>query len=78
MINFIYAEAEKPKPLTFGDVEIDQFFVSESGELYQKVTRGHANMIASDSGRPCSNNTSAFDSKCHIQRILPKVERIEF
>lgn len=76
MIKFIYGQSESDSP-TFGDVEIDQFFVVR-GSLYQKMNNHCANKITDSNGEPYSESGIMFSNAEKISKILPKVLKIEF
>ncbi len=76
-MKFIYEEEAKEQHLTFDMVESDQFFVNNDGCLCQKVHDDRYNVLSNYLGEPF-----AFCHDCEkdeeIQRILPKVVKIEF
>lgn len=75
-MKFIFENPEKKVPV-FGDVQINQFFVDVGGCLCQKTDSFHYSMITNDQGVPyslCQN----MEPNSIIQRILPKVKKIEF
>lgn len=74
MIQFI--PKASAKKLTFKDVPCGQFFVTESGSLFQKVTYKTANRIAVGTGAP-DPFTLDFHSDAGIERII-EIEKIEF
>lgn len=77
MIKSITEQQETTAP-TFGDVKINQFFVSIEGNLYQKTTGIGANRIARFDFTPYAlANVVFYDSEV-ITRILPTVTKIEF
>ncbi len=65
-------------PITFGDVEENQFFVDKDGYLCQKCSYKLCNYIADHNGKPFSDRREIFSSNSIIQKILPKVAKIEF
>lgn len=75
-MKIIYETEPSTPPVTFGMVDEDQFFVS-GGYLYQKINDFRAQMIAGRDGCPCAA-TDDFDEDEAIDRILPRVVRIEF
>lgn len=76
-MKFILETPAEEKTLTFEDVEINQFFVTIYGELCQKIGRSSYNMIAEKDGTPFAEHFG--DSYGFIiERILPKVAKIEF
>lgn len=76
MIKFIYEEPKSHIPV-FGDVENDQFFVY-SWSLYQKISDDAAQRICNENGFPCASGDMMFKESDVIDRILPKVSKIEF
>jgi hypothetical protein len=77
MIKFITQEPEVKTP-TFGDVEINQFFVSENHLLCQKVTKTSFNFVAKMSGVPYADHVRDVSETTRILKILPHVKKIEF
>ena len=77
MIKFII-EKQKEKLPTFGDVEERQFFVSNSGALCQKHTLSAYIVIADAGGWPRSEHGGGVGRDYRMQRILPRVTKIEF
>ncbi len=76
-MKFILETPAEEKPLTFEDVKVNQFFVTVGGELCQKIDSSSYNMVAAEDGIPLANHyCSTYGFK--IQRILPKVAKIEF
>ena len=76
-MKFIY-ETQSPIQLTFQDVEEDQFFVDIHGCLSQKVAKNKYNCITNDSGDLCADHYIDVSINQKIERILPKVTKIEF
>jgi hypothetical protein len=76
-MKFIYEKQTKDKQLTLKDVENNQFFVCKNGYLCQKECSESYVVIADGEGNP---SCECFDSDEdeQIQRILPRVEKIEF
>lgn len=80
-IKFHYEEPQDSKDLTLDDVECNQFFVNRNGELCQKVTARTYNRITNTHGLP---EGEALDyqynnpTDIEIQRVLPRVEKIEY
>ncbi len=75
-MKFILAEKQETKP-SLKDVETNQFFVTVDGELCQKISCSSYNMVALKGGIPYAD----YFSDCHdfvIERVLPKVVKIEF
>ena len=73
-------ETEEPtaKAPTFGDVAQNQLFVNE-GFLCQKVSDGRYNCIADPHGYPNARQIRVANPQfARIQRILPKVTKINF
>jgi hypothetical protein len=80
MIKFI-TEETTPAQLEFRDVEEDQFFVNHYGNLCQKISDDKYNVIADKNGGPlgCAATFVGEDRRdLFVQRILPKITRIEF
>ena len=74
-INF---KSEQPeKILTLEDVEENQFFVSNSGELCQRTGSTSYNCIAREGGRPYGYSNDSGEN-FPIKRVLPKVTKINF
>jgi hypothetical protein len=76
-MQIIYKEKQKKK-LVFGDVEEDQFFVSNCNYLCQKYDEQSYNIIADENGVPCSGRIDNVSCNIIVTRILPEVEKIEF
>lgn len=77
-MKFIYAEQAKEKTPTFGDVRVNQFFVSECGELCQKIDDMSYSVIAFEGGEPYAKYRTKSRRDFVIKRTLPKVAKIEF
>jgi len=80
MIKFI-TEEPTPAQLEFRDVEEDQFFVNHYGNLCQKISDDQYNVIADKNGVPlgcCTTHADEDRRDRFVQRILPKITRIEF
>lgn len=75
-MKFIY-EDKSDKKLTFACVELNQFYVS-GGLLCQKVSDESYNILALSTGYPYSDHIKEAESSDPIDRILPKVIKIEF
>ena len=65
-------------PVTFADVVINQFFVSQTGNLYQKIDYSSANMIATSDGAPLAYKYDTFTADTEIMRCLPEFMKIDF
>lgn len=77
-MKFILETPAEEKRLTFEDVEINQFFVRD-GFLCQKVDNWCFNYIAeSPHGAPYADHVTGCAPDFLIERILPKVLKIEF
>lgn len=76
-MKFIYAEKTEKTP-TFGDVEVNQFFVDYDGYLCQKSNNSCLVVIAHPDGAPYSTWLRNIDCSRKIQRIIPIVAKIEF
>ncbi len=78
-MKFILETPAEEKRLTFEDVEINQFFVCDDGFLCQKVDEWSFNYIAEPPyGAPYADHMNGCDPNFVIERILPKVVKIEF
>lgn len=78
MIKFIEEIPEEVKKPTLGMVEEDQFFISISGYLCQKY-EGHSYVtIANRHGDPELYIYHDVEYDLEIQKILPKITKIEF
>lgn len=77
-MKFIFEEPLKSGPPTYADVHIDQFFVYK-GRLCQRVTSTYAQTITDDQGIPCAAvKYLPMDNTTPIDRVLPRVVRIEY
>jgi len=76
-IKFITEAVEKKTPM-FGDVEVNQFFVSANGSLCQKTADNIYSLIALSDGLLFSDQHTDVTNTRTITRILPHVTRIEF
>jgi len=76
MIKFITGESSDIPP-TFGDVQEDQFFVSQDGDLCQKRTPSIYHIIARKSGVPFSGTVERVAKGAEIERTLPTITKIE-
>jgi hypothetical protein len=76
-MKFILEENQETKLPSLKDVEINQFFVHKDGPLCQKTTNTSFVLIADSNGQPYSEH---FEEQFNlrINRILPKVVKIEF
>lgn len=74
----ITTEKETEKQLTFKDVAENQFFVNNNGNLCQKSSSDVYTTIASKYGKPMSMTEYDVDYDTKIQKIFPKVIKIEF
>ena len=72
----IIFETDPNTKLKFSDVEIDQFFVYV-GMLCQKIHNTSFSIITDFEGSPCADTDNAY-ADMEIDRILPKVKKIEF
>ena len=77
MIKFIQEE-DQQKELTFSMVEKNQFFETQEGHLGHKSGDDSCNIVASIAGNPCADTWGDMDSSTKINRILPKITKIEF
>lgn len=76
-MKFIFEDEKEDKQPTFGDVEHNQFFVHQNC-LMQKVDSRTANKIAIEDGTLYANGCYDIYPEIKIDRILPKVKKIEF
>ena len=70
-------EREGDQP-TFEDVEVGQFFIDADGDLMQKLDYNSANRIANKNGTPDAIAGYPISPTRLINRILPRVSRIDF
>ena len=77
-MKFILETPAEKERLTFEDVEINQFFVTVSGVLCQKIDCLAYSMVASHDGTPYADHYDDCGGNFVISRILPKVVKIEF
>ncbi len=77
-MKFIFEEISKPKPLFLKDVEANQFFVNYHGSLCQKTTQTSFSVIAGKDGKPLGYHFANMPENTVINKILPKVAKIEF
>lgn len=75
MIKF-ETEKEEPKSPTFGDVEVNQFFIDIDGDFCQKSRDNKANRIAKYNGFPSAVSEMNMEPWEEIKKILPKVTNI--
>jgi len=75
-ISFKQPEAE-PESITFEHIAKDRFFVKD-GCLCQKVNENTYIVIADTQGKPWASYSGGATRAMSVQRILPKVTRIEF
>lgn len=79
-MNLSFKSGRSSKKLTFSEVEEDQFFVDQDGRLCQKGGETFYCMIAESDGTPYLTHycdEDGFDDM-FIDRILPRVDKIEF
>lgn len=75
----IIFEKQKEVKLTFNQVECSQFFVNSCGSLCQKNSHNSYCVIADSQGIPCSFYSHTIIARgVAVQRIIPKVAKIEF
>ena len=75
----IIFEKQKEVKQTFDQVECNQFFVNSSGCLCQKNSHSSYCIIADSQGIPCSFYSDTIIARGEeVQRIIPKVAKIEF
>ena len=79
MITFIQENKLEEKQPTFGQVEVDHFFINNKGCLSQKVSTASYNIIANEEGKPYANcYETGINHSLRIMKILPKITKIEF
>lgn len=76
MIKFV-TEEEQKSTLTFDMVEKNQFFI-DGGYLCQKINDTSYIVIANKDKSPHTIYVNCVHFKIKIDKILPKVTRIEF
>jgi hypothetical protein len=74
MIKFHTHPADNTQ-LTFGMVEVGQFFINKYGNLCQKSISGVYFIIAHRNGAPFGSQIETDDNQS-IQKILPRVTKI--
>jgi hypothetical protein len=77
-MKFILEENQETNLLSLKDVEENQFFVDLTGCLCQKTTDRSFVVIAHSNGQPHSDHFAGQSNNLRINRILPKVVKIEF
>ena len=77
-MNFILETPAEEKHPTFNCVKANQFFVNLYGELCQKIGCSSYNVVALKDGTPFADYYSDLHDDFVIERILPKVVKIEF
>jgi hypothetical protein len=77
-MKIIFAPTPVSAPPAFKDVDTNQFFVNNSGQLCQKRTSTSYCIIAASSGAPFSDFMTNIAPDASIKRILPRVQCIEF
>lgn len=75
-INFTNSD-EKKNPV-LEDVEKNQFFIDKRGQLCQKTGDCSYVLLANKEGIPFSNYICGIEREESIQKILPKVTKINF
>lgn len=75
-MKFIYENDESS--LTFSDVPEDSFFVDKQGYLCQKSDDVTYVVIANYEGKPVSYINYDIARDFAIERVIPKVKKIEF
>ena len=73
-----FIETEENEDLTFGMVRENQFFVSKTGELLQKICSRSACQIAERNGDPSCFYDETWTDDSIIERILPHYSKIKF
>lgn len=76
-MKFIYTK-DKKLDLVFGNVEYEQFFVDEQGNLCQKTSHDEYHTIANKIGKPLSVQYNYIATDTPILRFISHVEKIEF
>ena len=77
MIEFQYADTSGYNGPTFGEVQIDQFFIDMNGFLCQRKTNYEYQTIANQLGEPWSTCYD-LDSGDPIKKKLQHVSKISF
>lgn len=75
-MNIKFEFADEPEDLEFKDVEVDQFFIDDSGNLCQKVSSGSYNTLASQDGFPLADHFKDIHPLTRIKKVFPRVEKI--
>ena len=70
-------EEDKPKKLTFRDVEDEQLFVTKKGALFGKEDSNYAICITSEGGKLCFHQVKWAEHE-PIARILDHIDGFEF
>ena len=60
----------REKPLTFGDVKIDDFFIDDIGRLSQRYNGDHYNILTDSTGRRSSGRMSNISLNQPIKRLI--------
>ena len=77
-IKFIPEYEENEILTTFNMVLDNQFFLNYAGDLCQKIGATAFTIIATDKGIPHAAYRVSIPEESIIQRILPKIKKIEF
>jgi hypothetical protein len=77
-MKFILEENQETKLPSLKDVEENQFFVCSCGSLCQKTTNSSYSVVALSNGGPHGDYYSGQSINLRINKILPKVVKIEF
>jgi len=77
-MKFILEKNQETNLPSLKDVEDNQFFVNLTGCLCQKTTNKSFVVIADSKGQPYSCHSEEQSINLRINRILPKVVKIEF
>lgn len=78
MIKFITEKAKKDKSPTFGQVEENQFFIDAKNRLCQKMNAEAYIVLTNEQGDPWATWLEDIEEDRIINKILPKVIRIEW
>ncbi len=77
MTDVVYEDNKPKKTVQFKDVEENQFFYSNCGDLFQKAGVRRANLIATTSGKPEACGFVDFYGDEYIKAICKKVKTIK-
>lgn len=78
VIKFIVDEKSNANELTFSMVDVNQFFINDYGYLCIKHTDHQYSTLADGYGHPFGEYWQDVPEYTTINKILPKVKKIEF